>query len=140
MRRRALLPHLRIVIASSKLSSYSGGVSEAVAGFLLLNSVMKGLVISSDSEALTIPCQPFPETSTAMPIVTLLDVPGFLPPRIEHDLFPGVVRVERGDYTPSLELAFKISGYFKLPIEAIFSPTPFRPLSEQVYEMLRREA
>ncbi len=48
--------------------------------------------------------------------------------------------LERGDYSPSLELAFKISGYFKLPVEAVFSPKPFRPLSEQVYEMHWREA
>lgn len=48
--------------------------------------------------------------------------------------------LERGDYTPSLELAFRISGFFKLPIEAVFSPNPFRPLSEQLYEMQRKEA
>lgn len=48
--------------------------------------------------------------------------------------------LERGDYTPSLELAFKISRFFKLPVEAVFSPDPFRPLSEQVYEMQKREA
>ena len=48
--------------------------------------------------------------------------------------------LERGDYTPSLELAFKISRFFKLPVEAVFSPDPFRPLSEQVYAMQRREA
>ena len=48
--------------------------------------------------------------------------------------------LERGDYSPSLELAFKISGFFKLPVEAVFSPEPFRPLSDQVYEMHRREA
>ena len=48
--------------------------------------------------------------------------------------------LERGDYTPSLELAFKISRYFNLPIEAVFSPEHFRPLSEQVYPMQRREA
>jgi len=42
--------------------------------------------------------------------------------------------LERGDYTPSLELAFKLSCYFKLPVEAVFSPDPFRPLSEQLYE------
>ena len=48
--------------------------------------------------------------------------------------------LERGDYTPSLELAFKISGIFNLPIEAVFSPNPFRPMSEQLYEMQRREA
>jgi putative transcriptional regulator len=41
--------------------------------------------------------------------------------------------LERGEYSPSLELAFRISAYFGLPIEAIFSPQPFRPLSEQVY-------
>ena len=41
--------------------------------------------------------------------------------------------LERGDYHPSLELAFKLSEFFKLPIEAIFSRTPFKPLSETVY-------
>jgi putative transcriptional regulator len=48
--------------------------------------------------------------------------------------------LERGDHSPSLELAFRIAGVFDLPIEAIFSPEPFRPLSEQVYEMQRRRA
>jgi DNA-binding XRE family transcriptional regulator len=48
--------------------------------------------------------------------------------------------LERGDYSPSLELAFRISGFFKLPIEAIFSPNPFRPLSEQLYEVQQKEA
>lgn len=41
--------------------------------------------------------------------------------------------LERGDYNPSLELAFRISEFFRLPVEAIFSRSPFRPLSEQVY-------
>lgn len=41
--------------------------------------------------------------------------------------------LERGDYAPSLTLAFALSDYFGLPIEAIFSRLPFRPLSEQVY-------
>jgi putative transcriptional regulator len=41
--------------------------------------------------------------------------------------------LERGDYAPSLNLAFALARYFNLPIEAIFSPEPFRPLSEQVY-------
>ena len=48
--------------------------------------------------------------------------------------------LERGDYTPSLELAFKISRFFRLPLEAVFSPEPFRPLSEQVYSIERKEA
>ena len=41
--------------------------------------------------------------------------------------------LERGDYGPSLKLAFAIAEFFKLPIEAIFSTDPFTPLSEQVY-------
>ncbi|MBO0780765.1 MAG: helix-turn-helix transcriptional regulator, partial [Ktedonobacteraceae bacterium] len=41
--------------------------------------------------------------------------------------------LERGEYNPSLELAFRISAFFSLPIEAIFSTRPFKPLSEEVY-------
>jgi DNA-binding XRE family transcriptional regulator len=41
--------------------------------------------------------------------------------------------IERGDFNPSLELAFRISEYFGLPLEAVFSRKPFRPLSEEVY-------
>jgi len=48
--------------------------------------------------------------------------------------------LERGDYVPSLELAFKLSRFFSLPVEAIFSPDPFRPLSEQVYPLRKKEA
>jgi putative transcriptional regulator len=48
--------------------------------------------------------------------------------------------LERGNYTPSLELAFKIAEHFGLPVEAVFSPRPFRTLSEQVYELHKWEA
>jgi len=41
--------------------------------------------------------------------------------------------LERGDYGPSLKLAFAIAAYFGLPIEAVFSTKPFQLLSEQVY-------
>jgi putative transcriptional regulator len=41
--------------------------------------------------------------------------------------------LERGEYNPSLELAFRISEFFNLPIEAIFSRQPFKPLSEEIY-------
>ena len=41
--------------------------------------------------------------------------------------------LERGDYSPSLELALRVSAVFGLPVEAIFSLQPFVPLSEQVY-------
>jgi DNA-binding XRE family transcriptional regulator len=39
--------------------------------------------------------------------------------------------LERGDYSPSLELAFRLAGFFGLPIEAIFAREPFAPLSIQ---------
>jgi putative transcriptional regulator len=41
--------------------------------------------------------------------------------------------LERGNYGPSLKLAFQIAEFFGLPVEAVFSTRPFRPLSEQVY-------
>lgn len=41
--------------------------------------------------------------------------------------------LERGEYGPSLKLAFQIAEYFALPVEAIFSTQPFKTLSEQVY-------
>jgi DNA-binding XRE family transcriptional regulator len=43
--------------------------------------------------------------------------------------------LERGDYSPSLKLAFGLSEVFGLPVEAIFSTRPFQTLSEQVYGM-----
>jgi putative transcriptional regulator len=36
--------------------------------------------------------------------------------------------IERGDYTPSLELALRLARYFDLPVEALFSLDPFAPL------------
>jgi DNA-binding XRE family transcriptional regulator len=48
--------------------------------------------------------------------------------------------LERGDYGPSLKLAFQIAGYFGLPLEAIFSTEPFQPLSEQVYGARKAES
>jgi len=41
--------------------------------------------------------------------------------------------LERNEYHPSLELAFRISEFFNLPIEAIFSRRPFKPMSEELY-------
>ncbi|AEX45364.1 helix-turn-helix transcriptional regulator [Corynebacterium diphtheriae] len=37
--------------------------------------------------------------------------------------------LERGDHSPSLDLALRICDVFNLPIEAIFSRTPFAPLT-----------
>ena len=41
--------------------------------------------------------------------------------------------LERGEYGPSLRLAFQIAAYFTLPVEAVFSTQPLKPLSQQVY-------
>jgi putative transcriptional regulator len=41
--------------------------------------------------------------------------------------------LERGDYGPSLKLAFQIAEFFGLPLEAVFSTKPMKALSEQVY-------
>ncbi len=41
--------------------------------------------------------------------------------------------LERGDYGPSLKLALSLAEFFGLPVEAIFSRTPFKSLSQQVY-------
>lgn len=38
--------------------------------------------------------------------------------------------LERGDYSPSCELALRIAGYFNAPVEAVFSLRPFQPLAD----------
>lgn len=40
--------------------------------------------------------------------------------------------LEREEYNPSLDLAFRISGVFGLPVEMIFSTEPMRPLSQEL--------
>ena len=37
--------------------------------------------------------------------------------------------LERGDYMPSLELAMKIAAVFELPVEMLFSFTPFESVA-----------
>lgn len=44
--------------------------------------------------------------------------------------------LERGDYSPSLELGMKIAGVFGVPVELLFSFEPF----ESVAAALRRAA
>ena len=41
--------------------------------------------------------------------------------------------LERGEYNPSLDLALRVAEHFGLPVEAVFSRSPFRPMSEQLY-------
>lgn len=49
--------------------------------------------------------------------------------------FQTVGYLEREEYNPSLDLAFKISEYFDLPVELIFSTKPLKPLSEELKEL-----
>ncbi|GFH65559.1 MULTISPECIES: helix-turn-helix transcriptional regulator [Streptomyces] len=41
--------------------------------------------------------------------------------------------IERGRYNPGLDPALRIAGYFALPVEALFSLEPFRPLTDEIY-------
>jgi putative transcriptional regulator len=38
--------------------------------------------------------------------------------------------LERGEYSPSLHLALRIAAYFDVPVEVVFSLTPFKRLGE----------
>ena len=39
--------------------------------------------------------------------------------------------LERGEYSPSLHLALKIAEYFEVPVEVVFSTTPFARLGSE---------
>jgi DNA-binding XRE family transcriptional regulator len=47
--------------------------------------------------------------------------------------------LERGEYNPSLDLAFRVSETFALPVEMVFSPRPLPALSEELYRRQRKE-
>ena len=53
--------------------------------------------------------------------------------------FQTIGYLERGEYNPSLDLAFKISEFFKLSIEFIFCTKPLKPLSQEVLELRKKE-
>ena len=65
--------------------------------------------------------------------------------RIERDLtrqdlasalgihYQTVGYLERGEYSPSLALALRLAEFLRLPVEAVFSLTPFAPMSTQMY-------
>ncbi len=46
--------------------------------------------------------------------------------------FQTVGYLERQEYNPSLDLAFRISEYFGFPVEFIFSITVMKPMSEEL--------
>jgi DNA-binding XRE family transcriptional regulator len=46
--------------------------------------------------------------------------------------FQTIGYLERGDYSPSLELGMKIARVFEVPVEMVFSFEPFEPLAAQL--------
>ena len=52
--------------------------------------------------------------------------------------FQTVGYLEREEYNPSLDLAFRISEVLKLPVEMIFSTVPMKPLSQELLEYRKR--
>lgn len=48
--------------------------------------------------------------------------------------------LERGEYSPSLALAFRIAEVFDLPLTEVFSPRPFPSLAEVLREARTKDA
>ena len=46
--------------------------------------------------------------------------------------FQTVGYLEREEYNPSLDLAFRIREVFKVPVDFVFSTSPMRPMSEEL--------
>ncbi len=42
--------------------------------------------------------------------------------------------IERGEYMPALDIAFRAAAFFELPIETIFSLTPFPSLTANMLQ------
>ncbi|MBN1968348.1 MAG: helix-turn-helix domain-containing protein [Candidatus Delongbacteria bacterium] len=53
--------------------------------------------------------------------------------------FQTIGYLEREEYNPSLDLAFRISELFELPIEMIFSTKPFKSITEILKETMKEE-
>lgn len=53
--------------------------------------------------------------------------------------FQTVGYLEREEYNPSLDLALKISEYFQLPIEFIFSTSAMKPLSQELFDQTKNQ-
>ena len=52
--------------------------------------------------------------------------------------FQTVGFLEREEYNPSLDLAFRISEVFELPVELIFSTRPLKPLSQELMKYRKK--
>lgn len=53
--------------------------------------------------------------------------------------FQTVGYLEREEYNPSLDLALRISDYFSLPIDFIFSISPLKHLSVELFKQISKK-
>jgi DNA-binding XRE family transcriptional regulator len=53
--------------------------------------------------------------------------------------FQTIGYLERGEYSPSIELALKLAAHFDLPVEQVFSMTPFPPLEQTLRDASKEE-
>lgn len=53
--------------------------------------------------------------------------------------FQTVGYLEREEYNPSLDLAFRISEYFQLPVDFIFSIGPMKLMSQEILEQKKKK-
>ncbi len=53
--------------------------------------------------------------------------------------FQTVGYLEREEYNPSLDLAFRISEFFGVPLELVFSTQPMKPLSQELLDHRKKE-
>jgi len=53
--------------------------------------------------------------------------------------FQTVGYLEREEYNPSLDLAFRISEYFGLPVDMVFSVEPMKLMSQELLERKKTE-
>ncbi|MCK5764465.1 MAG: helix-turn-helix transcriptional regulator [Bacteroidales bacterium] len=49
--------------------------------------------------------------------------------------FQTVGYLEREEYNPSLDLAYRIGEVFGLPVEYIFSTSPMKPMSQELFDL-----
>jgi putative transcriptional regulator len=62
------------------------------------------------------------------------DVDSCQPAEIIGVNFQTVGYLEREEYNPSLDLAFRISEHFGFPVEFVFSVEPMKPMSQELRE------
>ena len=47
--------------------------------------------------------------------------------------------LERAEYNPSLDLAYRISEYFDLPVDFVFSTKPLKPMSQEIVDRMSNQ-